>query len=139
MLKSIFISLIHSLNHLQLLLHSLKPSSSTHFLQIYCVGLESTHLLGIVFKPRPYIYVNIISHLNISSKKIVFIIKIFYACLEYCNNLTGVRIVNNSNFLALIDHSNPHKPYHKRISHIRRRRRRKKKRKKKVKWSASPT
>ena len=57
LLKSIFVLLIHSLNHLQLLLHSLEPSSSTHSLQIYCVGLvglEFTHLLGTVLKPSPY-------------------------------------------------------------------------------------
>ena len=39
LLKSIFVLLIHSLNYLQLLLLSLKPSSSTHSLQIYCIGL----------------------------------------------------------------------------------------------------
>ena len=57
LLKPIFALLIHSLNHLQLFLHLLKPSSSTYSLQIYCVGLvgfEFTHLLGIVFKPHLY-------------------------------------------------------------------------------------
>ena len=57
LLKSIFTLFIHSLNHLQLLLHSLKPSSSTHSLQINCIGftgLEFTHFLGIVLKPNPY-------------------------------------------------------------------------------------
>ena len=57
MLKSIFVLLIHSLNHLQLLLHLLKLSFSTHYLQIYCIGLakfEFTYPLGTVFKPSPY-------------------------------------------------------------------------------------
>ena len=57
LLRSIFVLLIHSLNHLQLLLHSLKPNSSTHPLQIYCIGftgLEFIYPLGIVHKPSPY-------------------------------------------------------------------------------------
>ena len=66
LLKSIFVLLIHSLNHLQLLLHSLKPSSSTHSLQIYCIrlaGLEFTHFLGTVLKPSPYnIYDKILTY-----------------------------------------------------------------------------
>ena len=40
----------------------------------------------------------------------------YYACLEYCNNLTGVGSANNSDSWPLIDPSNPHKPYHKCIS-----------------------
>ena len=50
----------------------------------------SVFLTKPLFNLKIFIYVNIISHLNISSKKIVFIIKIYYACLEYCNNLIGV-------------------------------------------------
>ena len=44
-------------NHVQLLRSSLKPSSWTHSLQIYCigpVGLELTHVTVEVPKPRPY-------------------------------------------------------------------------------------
>ena len=77
----------------------------------------SVFLTKPLFNLKIFIYVNIISHLNISSKKIVFIIKIYYACLEYCNNLTGVWSANNPNSMPLIDHSNPRKLYHKRISH----------------------
>ena len=57
LLKSIFVLFIYSLNHLQLLLHSLNPSSFTHSLQIYYIGLaglEFTHFLGTVLKPSPY-------------------------------------------------------------------------------------
>ena len=59
LLRSIFVLLIHSLNHLQLLLHSLKPSSSTHPLQIYCIGLNGLEFIypsGIVHKSSPYTY-----------------------------------------------------------------------------------
>ena len=51
LLKSIFVLLIHSLNHLQLLLHSLKPNSSTHSLQIYCIRLAE---LEFKLKLNPY-------------------------------------------------------------------------------------
>ena len=64
LLRSIFVLLIHSLNHLQLLLHSLKPNSSTHPLQIYCIGLtglEFIYPLGIVHKPSPYRYIYLIA------------------------------------------------------------------------------
>ena len=57
MLKSLFVLLIHSLNHLWLLLHSLKLSSFSYSLQIYYIGLaglEFTYLLRTVLKPSPY-------------------------------------------------------------------------------------
>ena len=69
MLKSIFVLLIHSINHLQLLLLSLKPSSSTHSLQIYCIGLaglEFTYPLGIVLKPSPYNWRRLWEELGVS-------------------------------------------------------------------------
>ena len=46
-------------NHVQLLRSSLKPSSWTHSLQIYCiglVGLEFTRVTVEVLKPSPYNY-----------------------------------------------------------------------------------
>ena len=58
-------------NHVQLLRSSLKPSSWTHSLQIYCirlVGLESTYLTAEVIKPCPYNH-NIKSHIFSSKKK----------------------------------------------------------------------
>ena len=77
----------------------------------------SVFLTKPLFNLKIFIYVNIISHLNISSKKIIFLIKIYYACLEYCNNLTGVQSANNPDSMPLINHSNPRKSYHKRIFH----------------------
>ena len=68
MLKPVFVLLIHFLNHLQLLLHSLKPSSFIYSLQIYCIGLarlEFAYPLGIVLKPSPYNhYANAIANLQ---------------------------------------------------------------------------